>query len=61
MMENDDQLIKNFLLAGKQEIEDNGFSRRVIGYFPSGHSGCQTCSAWHAQWHVASCSTYLMA
>ncbi|MDE5677811.1 MAG: DUF5056 domain-containing protein [Phocaeicola sp.] len=34
MMENDDQLIKNFLLAGKQEIEDNGFSRRVIRLLP---------------------------
>ena len=30
MMENDDTLIKNFMLAYKQEIEDNGFSSRVI-------------------------------
>ena len=28
MMENDDTLIKNFMLANKHEIEDNGFSRR---------------------------------
>ena len=26
MMENDDKLIKNFMLAYKHEIEDNGFS-----------------------------------
>ena len=30
MMENDDKLIKNFMLAYKHEIEDNGFSRQVI-------------------------------
>lgn len=35
MMENDDKLIKNFLLAGKQEVADNGFSRRVMQQLPS--------------------------
>lgn len=34
MTENDDQLIKSFLLAGKREIADNGFSRRVIRRLP---------------------------
>lgn len=34
MMENDDKLIKNFMLANKHEIEDNGFSRRVIRCLP---------------------------
>lgn len=34
MMENDDKLIKDFLLAGKQEIKDNGFSRRVLRRLP---------------------------
>ena len=32
MMENDDKLIKNFMLAYKHEIEDNGFS--TPGYPP---------------------------
>ena len=30
MMENDDKLIKNFMLAYKHEIEDNGFSHYSI-------------------------------
>ena len=34
MMENDDTLIKNFMLANKHEIEDNGFSRGVIRRLP---------------------------
>lgn len=34
MMENDDKLIKNFMLANKHEIEDNGFSRQVIRQLP---------------------------
>lgn len=34
MMENDDKLIKGFMLANKHEIEDNGFSRRVIRHLP---------------------------
>ena len=34
MMENNDKLIKNFMLAYKHEIEDNGFSRRVIRRLP---------------------------
>ena len=39
MMENDDKLIKNFMLAYKHEIEDNGFSRRVIRRLPNRPSG----------------------
>ena len=35
MMENDDKLIKNFMLAYKHEIEDNGFSRGVIRRSPT--------------------------
>lgn len=34
MMENNDQFIKDFLLANKREIADNGFSRRVIRHLP---------------------------
>ena len=34
MMENDDKLIKNFMLAYNHEIEDNGFSRQVIRRLP---------------------------
>lgn len=34
MMENDDKLIKSFMLTNKHEIEDNGFSRRVIRHLP---------------------------
>lgn len=34
MMENDDKLIKSFMLAHKQELADNGFSRRVMRNLP---------------------------
>ena len=34
MMENDDKLISQFMHANKHEIEDNGFSRRVIRQLP---------------------------
>ncbi|MDO4163078.1 MAG: DUF5056 domain-containing protein [Bacteroides sp.] len=34
MQENDDKLIEQFLAAGKQEIADNGFSRRVVQRLP---------------------------
>lgn len=34
MTENDDKLIKDFMLANKHEIEDNGFSRRIIHHLP---------------------------
>ena len=39
MMENDDKLISQFMQANKHEIEDNGFSRRVIRQLPE-----------HAKW-----------
>lgn len=39
MMENDDTLIKNFMLANKHEIEDNGFSRGVIRRLPNQPNG----------------------
>ena len=39
MMENDDKLISQFMHANKHEIEDNGFSRRVIRQLPE-----------HAKW-----------
>ena len=39
MMENDDTLIKNFMLANKHEIEDNGFSRGVIRRLPQPANG----------------------
>lgn len=34
MMENDDKLIQDFLLAHKQELPDQGFSRRVMRRLP---------------------------
>lgn len=34
MMDNDDKLIKSFMLANKHEMEDHGFSRRVIRHLP---------------------------
>lgn len=37
MMENDDKLLKDFFDENRQEIEDNGFSRRVLHRLP-GHS-----------------------
>lgn len=33
-MENDDKIIRQFMHAHKHEIEDNGFSRRVIRRLP---------------------------
>ena len=39
MMENDNKLISQFMHANKHEIEDNGFSRRVIRQLPE-----------HAKW-----------
>ena len=49
MMENDDTLIKNFMLANKHEIEDNGFSRRVIRRLPTGQVviGYTQCNLRH--------------
>ena len=35
MMENDDRLLKQFFADNKQEIEDNGFSRRVMRRLPA--------------------------
>lgn len=35
MMENDDKLLKQFFSENKQEIADNGFSRRVMHRLPS--------------------------
>ena len=34
MMENDDKLIEQFLAKNKFELEDNGFSKRVIQTLP---------------------------
>ncbi len=39
MMENDDTLIKNFMLANKHEIEDNGFSRGLSAASPNQPNG----------------------
>ena len=61
MMENDDKLIKNFMLAYKHEIEDNGFSRRVIrrlpqpaqvviGYTQCNLRHCLLCIILYFQW-----------
>ncbi len=35
MMENDDKLLKDFFNDNRQEIEDNGFTRRVMHRLPS--------------------------
>ena len=61
MMENDDKLIKNFMLAYKHEIEDNGFSRRgyppppptsqvVIGYTQCNLRHYLLCIILYFQW-----------
>lgn len=34
MVDKDDILLKNFLQANKQEVADNGFSRRVMNRLP---------------------------
>ncbi|MBR3716921.1 MAG: DUF5056 domain-containing protein [Bacteroidaceae bacterium] len=34
MVDNDDILLKDFLQANKQEVADNGFSRRVMNRLP---------------------------
>jgi len=34
MMENDDKLIEQFLAKNKFELEDNGFSKRVMQLLP---------------------------
>lgn len=38
MTENDDILVRNFLQAGKQEVADHGFSRRVMKNLPDRRS-----------------------
>ena len=50
MMENDDKLIKNFMLAYKHEIEDNGFSRQVIGYTQCNLRHYLLCIILYFQW-----------
>lgn len=39
MMENDDTLIKNFMLANKHEIEDNGFHAGLSAASPNQPNG----------------------
>ena len=34
MIKNDEQLIRQFMQANKQEVADNGFSRKVIRRLP---------------------------
>ena len=35
MMENDDKLLTSFFAEHRQEIADNGFSRRVLRHLPA--------------------------
>ena len=44
MMENDDKLISQFMHANKHEIEDNGFSRRVIRQLPEHAKWMSVCT-----------------
>ena len=37
MMENDDKLLTSFFAEHRQEIADNGFSRRVLRHLPGRH------------------------
>lgn len=46
MMETDDKLIREFFTGQKQEIEDKGFSRKVMRNLP-----CQV-SKWAKVWSV---------
>lgn len=38
MMENDDKLLKQFFAENRHEVEDNGFSRRVMKQLPQSES-----------------------
>lgn len=38
MMKDDDKLLKQFMDANRQEIADNGFSRRVMRRLPCSHN-----------------------
>lgn len=38
MMKDDDRLLKQFMDANRQEIADNGFSRRVMHRLPCSHN-----------------------
>ena len=39
-IENDEKLLKDFFTANKQEIADNGFSRRVMHRLPDRSNCC---------------------
>lgn len=59
MMENDDKLISQFMHANKHEIEDNGFSRRVIRQLPEHANGCPMYSLQSVPCFAAYCSMCL--
>lgn len=44
MMENDDKLLKQFFAENKHEVEDNGFSHRVMQRLP--RSGSRFAQIW---------------
>ena len=47
MMENDDKLLTSFFAEHRQEIADNGFSRRVLRHLPA---YCDICPTVAATW-----------
>jgi hypothetical protein len=54
----DDKLLQQFFSDNRKEMEDNGFSRRVM--HPTGITGfrsCGACSALHLPW---CCSLFSM-
>ena len=46
MQDNNDKLIQDFLQAGKQSIEDRGFSNRVMQQLPATESWLAKCWTW---------------
>lgn len=46
MQDNNDKLIRDFLQTGKQSIDDQGFSNRVMQQLPSRESMLGKCWTW---------------
>ena len=49
MMENNDKLLIDFFAENRQEIPDNGFTRRVMRHLPDRFHkyGLRSVSHWH--------------
>ena len=58
MMENDDKLLTSFFAEHRQEIADNGFSRRVLRHLPDGFPCFVVCTehSYHGMHQVCKAS-----